>query len=112
MTHEDRLQKDIKEWETIEIQPWTIVGERLKKVRQDAGWTIEEVATYLEITPQQLTMIEHGEKKLKLTLLLKLCTLYNIDDWDLLTQKEFNTTYTGAGKREKKNRRIKQDEEE
>ena len=87
---------------TVKILPWNIIGERLKKVRQDAGWTIEEVAQYLEITPQQLTMIERGEKKLKLTLLLKLCTLYNIDDWDLLTQKEFNTTYTGAGKREKK----------
>jgi len=102
MTNEDRLQKDIKEWETIEIQPWTIIGERLKKVRQDAGWTITEVAQYLNITTIELKNIEHGEKQLKLTLLLKICNLYNIDDWDLLTQKEFNTTYTGAGKREKK----------
>ena len=87
--------------QTIKILPWKTVGERLKKVRQDAGWTIEEVAQYLNITTVELKNIELGEKKLKLTPLLKLCTLYNIDDWDLLTQKEFNTTYTGAGKREK-----------
>jgi len=92
--------------QTVKILPWNIIGERLRLVRQDAGWTIEEVAQYMEITPQQLTMIERGEKKLKLTPLLKLCTLYNIDEWDLLTQTEFNTTYTGAGKREKKGETI------
>lgn len=88
--------------QTVKILPWKTVGERLRLVRQDAGWTIEEVAHYLNITTVELKNIELGEKILKLTMLDKLCTLYNIEDWDLLTQKDFNTTYTGAGKREKK----------
>ncbi len=88
--------------QTVKILSWKTVGERLKKVRQDAGWTIDEVAQYLNITSVELKNIERGEKKLNLTPLLKLCALYNIDDWDLLTQKEFSTKYTGAGKRGKK----------
>lgn len=54
-----------------------IVGDNLRKLRKKNGYTQEQVSNYLEITQSNLSKIENGERNFNITLLDKLCLLYN-----------------------------------
>lgn len=53
------------------------IGERLKKLRQDYGFTQKQVADYLGFKQSQIAKLENNERKLKSYSLNKLCELYN-----------------------------------
>ena len=55
----------------------TIIGENLYKLRRKNGYTQEQVANYLGIAQSNLSKIENGERNFNITLLDKLCLLYN-----------------------------------
>ena len=54
-----------------------VVAENLKKLRRENGYTQEQVSNYLGITQSNLSKIENGERNFNMTLLDKLCLLYN-----------------------------------
>ena len=60
-------------------------GETLKQLRTVNGFTQEQIAEYLEVNQSLISKIEHGERGLNLTILYKLCDLYDIKDTDLLS---------------------------
>ena len=53
------------------------VGSRLKKLREEHGYSQRQVAEYLEIDQSNLSKIENDKRKLNLVLLDKICYLYN-----------------------------------
>ena len=53
------------------------VGKNLKELREENGYTQEQVSDYLGITQSNLSKIERGERNFNMTLLDKLCLLYN-----------------------------------
>lgn len=59
-------------------------GETLKQLRTVNGFTQEQISEYLEVTQSLVSKIEHGERGLNLTILDKLCNLYDITDLKLL----------------------------
>lgn len=54
-----------------------IVGKNLKELRVENGYTQKQVSEYLEITQSNLSKIENGGRNFNLTLLDKICLLYN-----------------------------------
>ena len=55
----------------------TTVGDRLKKLRQENGYSQRQIAEYLEIDQSNLSKIENNKRNLNLVLLDKICYLYN-----------------------------------
>lgn len=53
------------------------VGKILRELRIENKYTQEQVSNYLEITQSNLSKIENGERNFNMTLLEKLCSLYN-----------------------------------
>lgn len=54
-----------------------IVGNQLKKLRTEYGFKQIQIADYLGFKQSQITKLENGERKLKLSSLNKLCDLYD-----------------------------------
>lgn len=52
------------------------IGIRLKELRKLHNFTQEQVANYLGFKQAQINKLESGERKLKLSSLIKLCDLY------------------------------------
>lgn len=55
----------------------SVVGDRLKILRKDYGYTQKQIAEYLDIDQAYISRIEKGERTLNLSLLDKICQLYN-----------------------------------
>ncbi|BBL62787.1 hypothetical protein MARBORIA2_11190 [Methanobrevibacter arboriphilus] len=53
------------------------VGDKLRKLREDSKYTQSQLANYLGIDQGQLSKIENGTRNLNLSLLDKICSLYN-----------------------------------
>ncbi|KZX14897.1 helix-turn-helix domain-containing protein [Methanobrevibacter filiformis] len=53
------------------------IGVRLKKLRDENEYTQEQIANYLEIDQGQVSKIEKGDRSFNLSLLDKICLLYN-----------------------------------
>jgi transcriptional regulator with XRE-family HTH domain len=54
-----------------------IIGENLYKLRRENGYTQKQVSADFGITQSNLSKIENGERNFNMTLLDKLCLLYN-----------------------------------
>ena len=63
----------------------SMIGDRLKILRKDYGYTLrkdygytqKQIAEYLDIDQAYISRIEKGERTLNLSLLDKICQLYN-----------------------------------
>ena len=64
------------------------VGDRLKKLREDSNYTQEQIADYLGINQGQLSKIENGNRNLNLSLLDKICSLYNCSHEYILMESD------------------------
>ena len=66
------------------------IGERIKNLREENGYSQTQVANYLGIDQSNLSKIERGERKFKLDLLKKLCSLYDCSqDYILCRSDEY-----------------------
>lgn len=68
----------------------SVVGKNLKKLREENKYTQEQVSDYLGITQSNLSKIENGERNFNMTLLDKLCLLYNCSPEYLLGETDFH----------------------
>lgn len=57
---------------------------RLRKLRETAGWSQQEVAEKLYISQAAYSRLEKGETELTMTRLLRLSEIYRIDLVELL----------------------------
>ncbi|WP_405309599.1 helix-turn-helix domain-containing protein [Methanobrevibacter sp.] len=64
------------------------VAKNLSKLRRENGYTQEQVSNYLGITQSNLSKIENGERNFNMTLLDKLCLLYNCSPEYLLGESD------------------------
>ncbi|HRQ31421.1 MAG TPA: helix-turn-helix transcriptional regulator [Saprospiraceae bacterium] len=60
------------------------IGERLKKLRENAGMTLRELAIIIEIDPSLLAKIEKNQRQPTKTLIKKVSTYFNIEERLLL----------------------------
>lgn len=65
-----------------------VVTRNLKKLRKENGYTQQQVSEYLGITQSNLSKIENGERNFNMTLLDKLCLLYNCSPEYLLGETD------------------------
>lgn len=54
------------------------LGERLKELRNERGWTLKQVASELAIPLQTYANYEHGTREPPLDLLISLCDLFKV----------------------------------
>lgn len=66
------------------------IGRILNKLRRENGYTLEQVSNYLGITQSNLSKIENGDRNINMTLLDKLCLLYNCSPEYLLGKTNFH----------------------
>ena len=66
------------------------VGKNLYTLRRENGYTQEQVSKYLGITQSNLSKIENGERNFNMTLLDKLCLLYNCSPEYLLGETDIH----------------------
>lgn len=71
-----------------------IVGKNLKELRVENRYTQKQVSEYLEITQSNLSKIENGERNFNLTLLDKICLLYNCSPEYLLGKTDYHEKTT------------------
>ena len=64
------------------------IGRILNKLRRENGYTQEQVSNYLGITQSNLSKIENGDRNFNMTLLDKLCLLYNCSPEYLLGESD------------------------
>ncbi len=64
------------------------IGKTLNELRRENGYTQEQVSNYLGITQSNLSKIENGERNFNMTLLDKLCLLYNCSPEYLLGETD------------------------
>lgn len=62
------------------------VGPRLRALRHQRGWTLEELAERAEMSPSTLSRLESGKRQASLELLLPLTKQLGVRIDDLLTQ--------------------------
>jgi transcriptional regulator with XRE-family HTH domain len=55
------------------------IGNKLKRLRESRGISIDVAAKYFRISTSRLEAIELGEKNYNLTLLVKMCGYYKVD---------------------------------
>lgn len=55
------------------------IAAKLKVARENAGFKQEDVADYLDVTPQKVSSFETGRTRVDVDTLGKLCELYKID---------------------------------
>lgn len=79
-----------------------IVGKILNELRRENGYTQEQVSSYLGITQSNLSKIENGERNFNMTLLDKLCLLYNCSPEYLLGEEDFHEKSSIAFRSEEK----------
>ena len=63
------------------------IGPRLRALRNDRDWTLDEVATRAGISPSTLSRLESGKRQASLELLLPLTRQFGISIDDLVTPK-------------------------
>ena len=66
------------------------VAKNLTNLRREYGYTQEQVSSYLGITQSNLSKIENGDRNFNMTLLDKLCLLYNCSPEFLLGETDFH----------------------
>ena len=66
------------------------IGKVLYELRRENGYTQKQVSDYLGITQSNLSKIENGERNFNITLLDKLCLLYNCSPEYLLGETDFH----------------------
>ena len=64
------------------------IGVRLKELRENSNYTQEQIASYLGINQGQLSKIENGNRSLNLSLLDKICSLYNCSHEYILMESD------------------------
>lgn len=62
---------------------------RIRDLREDNDKNQSEVAKYLNITQQQYSLYERGEREIKIYLLIKLADYYNVS-LDYITERTNN----------------------
>ncbi|MCF8308962.1 MAG: helix-turn-helix domain-containing protein [Bacteroidales bacterium] len=60
-------------------------GEKIRRLREDKGIYLRQVASFLEIDQALLSKIERGERKAKREQVIKLAKFYNSDKDEFLT---------------------------
>lgn len=77
----------------------TMIGSRLKELREEHNYTQKQVADYLNIDQSNYSKIELGKRKLrKLSQVHKLCNLYDCTEEYILckTDEHTNRKWTGV----------------
>ena len=54
------------------------IGARLKAVREVSGWTQEQLAEAIEVTPHTISQYERGEQSPRLTTLLRIAATFSV----------------------------------
>ena len=67
-----------------------IVGKNLSELRRKNGYTQKQVSDYLGIAQSNLSKIENGKRNFNMTLLDKLCLLYNCTHECLLGEADIH----------------------
>ena len=60
------------------------IGGRLKQLRKEAGLTQQQIADFIGCDQSHYSKLEHGSRRLTTSYLETLCTLYWIDEDDLI----------------------------
>ncbi len=58
------------------MQPYELIGERLKQARERAGLTQDQVAKSLGVLREQVSYFENGRREIDLVTLFRLADLY------------------------------------
>ena len=67
------------------------IGEQVKRVREQAGWTQEQLAEQVDVSPQYVSDLERGVVGLSVATLKRLCEVLSIScDRILFPQREEN----------------------
>lgn len=75
------------------------LGETLKRLRKDRGWTQEELAAKLSVSRQALSKWEVGASVPDLDTVLQLCRVFGVTPNDLLTEKTAQNPSGAAGRK-------------
>lgn len=62
-----------------EIGLYRIIGEMIRKIRLSKGMSLEEVANKLDMTRKTLQRYETGERKIKISTIIKLSNILGFD---------------------------------
>jgi transcriptional regulator with XRE-family HTH domain len=66
------------------------IGEKLRKIRDFYGYTQEDVAGQIDVSPSQYSKYERDETPVTLETLDKICKVYNLSQIDVLSWEERN----------------------
>lgn len=70
----------------------TAIGENIKRLRREANMTQKELANKLDISVSNVTKYEKGQLEPSLTVIHKLCIIFNISADELLNTYTKTTT--------------------
>ena len=68
-------------------------GENLKRIREENGWTLEEMATRLNSTKQVLSRYERGERTPKVTMAAKFAEALGVSLQDLIGDESVTSVH-------------------
>lgn len=68
-----------------------IIGEALKKEREKANLTLEQLANKLPVSRQTLSTYETGRSKIKISMFIDICNVLGVDPKELFD--EINLKY-------------------
>lgn len=62
-----------------------VIGQKLRALREEKGLLLRQVETELDVDTACISKLERGEKNIKREYILKLATIYNSPEDDLVT---------------------------
>ncbi|OOR90775.1 helix-turn-helix domain-containing protein [Moraxella bovis] len=70
-----------------------LVFEKIKDIRETKGFTQEEIAHALKISPSGYSKIERGETRINIDRLQQIADILEVNIFDLIPNKEHNIIY-------------------
>lgn len=70
-----------------------LIGKNLKEVRLQRGYTVQQVADYMNMAKSTISLYENGKRQIASSILFRLLDFYNVDDINgfyLKTSREYN----------------------
>lgn len=66
------------------------VGQRLRNMRKDKGYTVEKIAVKMEVSVSHINQIERGSRNMSLDMLFKYLSVLETDPNSILIDKPVN----------------------
>lgn len=71
-----------------DLKLYKIIGEMLREVRLEKGFTLEQVADFVSVTPKTIQRYETGDRRIKIDTLMKMTKFFDLNYYEFMREAQ------------------------